>query len=90
MAPGTKPPHRLHGHAPEIYAALRAAGIIHEGDHVRRVIIDIDVNKAVICYIERYPDSRVLELIPVLGATEIRWAPDPGEEKSPDEETGRG
>jgi hypothetical protein len=70
-------PHRLHGRSQEVYDALRNAGIIHEGDHVRRVIIDIDVETAVVCYIERYPDSRMLDLLPVLGSAEIRWAPKP-------------
>jgi len=67
-------PHRLHGRSQEIYDALRLAGIIREGDHVRRVIIDINVSDAVVVYIERYGDSRMLDLIPVLGGAEIRWS----------------
>lgn len=68
-------PHRLHGRSQEIYDALRQAGIIHDGDHVRRVIIDINVSDAVIVYIERFGDSRLLDLvIPVLASAEIRWA----------------
>jgi hypothetical protein len=74
-APPSPEPHLLHGRSQEIYDALQTAGIIHPGDHVRRVIIDISVDAAVVCYIERYQDSRVLELLPVLGrAAEIRWA----------------
>lgn len=69
-------PHRMHGRSPEVWEALKAAGIVREGDFVRRVIIDIDVAKAVTIYIERYPDSRMLELLPVIGSgrSEIRWA----------------
>lgn len=74
MAGNADNPHRLHGRSPELYDALRLAGIIHEGDHVRRVIIDINVSDAVIVYIERYGDSRLLDLvIPVLASAEIRW-----------------
>ena len=55
---------------------LRLAGIIRPDDHVRRVIIDISVDSAVIVYIERYGDSRLLDLvIPVLGSAEIRGVP---------------
>ena len=69
-------PHRLHGRSQEIYDALQAAGIIREDDHVRRVIIDIDAGSAVLIYIERFADTRVLEILPVIGHghAEIRWA----------------
>ena len=69
-------PQRLHGRSQEIYDALRLAGIIRPDDHVRRVIIDIDVSKAVTVYIERYADTRVLDILPVIGhgRAEIRWA----------------
>ena len=43
----------MHGRDQRIYDALRAAGIIHEGDYVRRVIIDIDVDQAPVIHIER-------------------------------------
>lgn len=75
MAGNAGSPHRLHGRSQEIYDALRLAGIIREGDHVRRVIIDINVSDAVIVYIERYADTRLLDLIPVLGGAEIRGVP---------------
>lgn len=72
-------PQRIHGRSQEIYDALTAAGIIREGDRVRRVIIDINVTDAVTVYIERYADTRVLELLPVIGhgRPEIRWADKP-------------
>ena len=81
MAGNEDPPHRLHGRSQEIYDALRLAGIIRPDDHVRRVIIDISVDSAVIVYIERYGDSRLLDLvIPVLGSAEIRGVPGPAAE----------
>jgi len=69
-------PQRMHGRSQEIYDALRAAGIIREDDHVRRVIIDISADSAVLIYIERYADTRVLDILPVIGhgRAEIRWA----------------
>jgi len=69
-------PLRMHGRSQEIYDALRLAGIIRPDDHVRRVIIDIDASSAVLIYIERYADTRVLDILPVIGygRAEIRWA----------------
>jgi hypothetical protein len=70
-------PARLHGRSQEIYDALRAAGIISGDDQVHRVIIDIDVSRPVTIHVEKYGDARVLDLLPVLGGAEIRWAPAP-------------
>lgn len=68
-------PHRIHGRSEELWNALRDSGIVREDDYVRRVVIDIDVRSAVTIYIERYADTRALELLPVLGqGAEIRWA----------------
>jgi hypothetical protein len=72
-------PHRIHGRSEELWNALRDAGVIRDGDYVRRVIIDIDVNAAVVVYIERYGDTRLLDLIPVLGGAEIRGVPETGD-----------
>ena len=72
-----KKPHRMHGRSQEVHDALVACGIIHKDDFVRRVIIDIDVTRAVTLYVERFADSRMLDLLlPVIGNdhAEIRWA----------------
>lgn len=55
-------PRRIHGRSEKLYDALRAAGIIHEGDYVRRVVIDITVEQAVKIYTERFADDRLLDL----------------------------
>lgn len=72
-------PQRMHGRSQQVFDALREAGIIHEGDYVRRVIIDIDVMQAVRIYVERYADTRVLEILPVIGhgRSEIIWSDSP-------------
>lgn len=76
-------PRRIHGRSEELWNALRACGIVREGDYVRRVVIDIDVRSAVTVYIERYADTRMLDvLLPVIGGrVEIRGVPKP--EQSP-------
>jgi hypothetical protein len=76
MDEAAEKPQRIHGRSPGLWDALRDSGIVREDDYVRRVIIDIDVRSAVTVYIERYADTRVLELLPVLGhgSAEIRWA----------------
>jgi hypothetical protein len=52
--------------------ALRDAGIINQGDRIRRVVIDASVNNAVIMYVERIGDSRLLRIASGLGGIEIR------------------
>jgi hypothetical protein len=78
----TDRPQPVHGRSPELWNALKASGIVREGDRVRRVIIDIDVSKAVLIYIERFADTRVLEILPVIGhdRSEIVWSDSPDEE----------
>lgn len=64
-------PRRLHGRSQEMFDALKQAGIIRDGDWVRRVIIDIDVDCAVIVYVERYGDTRLLDVVRTLDGTKI-------------------
>lgn len=76
-------PHRMHGRSQELWDALKSAGLVREGDYVRRVIIDINADAAVVVHIERYADTRTLEILPVLGrGAEIRWSP----EQKPEQE----
>lgn len=59
---GSRKPQRIHGRSQKLYDALKAAGIIHEGDYVRRVVIDICAEKAVQIYVERFADERLLDV----------------------------
>lgn len=43
-------------------AALTEAGIIRAGDYVRRVIIDVEVDEAVVVHVQRYGDERLLRI----------------------------
>ena len=76
-----KRPLRMLGRDQRIYDALKDAGIIRENDYVRRVIIDINVTDAVVIYIERIGDERLLDLVRTLDGAEIRGAPGPAEEQ---------
>lgn len=58
--------------AKRVIEALKDAGIIHEGDRVRRVVIDIGVDALPIIHIERFGDERLLEVVPVLTGVQIR------------------
>jgi len=40
-------PKRMHWHNQDLFDALKEAGIIHEDDYVRRVVIDVCVGRAV-------------------------------------------
>jgi len=55
-----------------MFGALKDAGIVNDGDYVRRVIIDIDVSKAVVVYVERYGDERLLDIMRIMDGAEIR------------------
>jgi hypothetical protein len=65
-------PKRLHGRSQEMFDALKQAGIIRDGDYVRRVVIDINVDSAVIVHVERYGDERLLNVVQMLDGVEIR------------------
>jgi hypothetical protein len=60
---------RMYGR--EMLSALTEAGVIRQGDYVRRVIIDIEMNSAVIMHIERYGDTRLLNLVRTLDGIKI-------------------
>ena len=62
-------PTRMHGR--KMLAVLTEAGIIRDGDYVYRVVIDITIDKAVIMYVERYGDTRLLDLTHALDGAEI-------------------
>jgi hypothetical protein len=65
----TARPMRMHGR--KMLDALREAGIIRDADYVYRVVIDITIDKAVIMYVERYGDTRLLDLTHALDGAEI-------------------
>jgi hypothetical protein len=62
-------PMRMHGR--KMLDALTEAGIIRDGDYVRRVIIDVSVDLAVVVHVERYGDTRLLDLVHALNGIEI-------------------
>ena len=61
--------------ATAFHDALLAAGIVHEGDHIRRIVIDAKVNDVVVMYVERYGDERWLNVVPTLDGIEVRTQP---------------
>ena len=65
-------PQRLHGRSQKMFDALTEAGIIRKGDYVRRVVIDIHVERAVVVYVERIGDERLLDVVRQLDGVEIR------------------
>ena len=55
-----------------LFAALEEAGIVRKEDRVNRVVIDIKVNEVPVIHIQRYGDSRLLDVVPTLTGVEIR------------------
>jgi hypothetical protein len=64
----------IHGRA--FIDALLESGVITKEESVRRVVIDASADNAVIMYVERYGDSRLLEVVPALTGVEIRRSDD--------------
>jgi hypothetical protein len=56
-------PRRMHWRNQDLLDALKEAGIIRDGDYVRRVVIDVCVGSAVVVHVERYGDDRLLRVI---------------------------
>jgi hypothetical protein len=56
------------------WQALVAAGVFHEdeGDKVRRVVIDANVGDAVVVYVERWADERLLSVATTLEGIQVR------------------
>jgi hypothetical protein len=69
-------PRRLHGRSQEVFDALKQAGIVRDGDYVRRVVIDIHVERPVVVHVERYGDERLLDVVRMLDGVEIRTTQD--------------
>ena len=40
--------------------ALLAAGVIRDGERIRRLVIDVQVGQPVIIYVERFADEHVM------------------------------
>ena len=55
--------------------ALADAGVISEGDEIRRVVIDAQVRHAVHVYVERFGDERLLSVAVTLGGVEVKGVP---------------
>lgn len=55
--------------------ALLEAGIVTPDQHVRRVVIDVQVGEPVVMHVERFGDERVLRVLPALRGTEVRLSP---------------
>lgn len=63
-------PKPILGHNDELFAALKAAGIADE--NTRRVVIDISVTNVVMVYVEKYADTRIIEVVTQLEGIEIK------------------
>ncbi len=75
MSSETDRPKLLHWRNQDLYDALKEAGIIHEDDHVRRVVIDVCVGRAVVVHVERYGDDRLLRVIRGMTGVDIHCEP---------------
>lgn len=59
-------------HGKKFVQALLDAGVVRSEDHVRRVVIDASYDGAVVMYVERYGDERLLQVVTSLDGVQIR------------------
>ena len=71
MSTETDRPKRMHWRNQDLFNALKEAGIIHDDDYVRRVVIDVCVGRAVVVHVERYGDVRLLRVIRGMTGVEV-------------------
>jgi hypothetical protein len=57
--------------------ALLESGIITVEQNVRRIVIEATADNMVVMHLERWGDSRLLEVVPALTGVEIRETPRP-------------
>lgn len=67
-------------HGTKFIQALLDSGVITKDERVRRIVIDASADNAVVMYVERYGDSRLLDVVPALTGVEIRQTEKPAEE----------
>lgn len=59
----------------EFFKALLSADVFRDGETVRRVVIDAQAGHALVIYVERYGDERLLSVVPTLEGVEITGVP---------------
>jgi hypothetical protein len=65
--------------AQKFWQALVDAGVFREDERIRRIVIDADPSRqaAVVMYVERWGDERLLDVALTLEGVEIRGVPAP-------------
>lgn len=57
------------------WEALVAAGVFRDDEYIARIVIDAQVGNAVVMYVQRYGDERLLQVAQTLEGIEIRGVP---------------
>jgi hypothetical protein len=60
----------------DFFKALLAADVFRDGEGVRRVVIDAQAGHALIIYVERFGDERILSVVPTLEGVEVTGVPE--------------
>jgi hypothetical protein len=61
----------------DLYGALLEAGVFRKDDRIRRFVIDAGPGPEVVMYVERWGDTRLLDVATTLDGVEIRGVPAP-------------
>lgn len=54
------------------HQALVDAGVIRDGERIRRIVLDARAGQPVMLHIERFGDSRLLDVVQSLDGIEVR------------------
>lgn len=57
--------------ADALHKALVEAGVVRDGERIRRIVIDALADHAVVMHIERWGDDRLLKVLPTLEGVEV-------------------
>lgn len=58
--------------ARQFHDALVSAGVIRDGEHIRRIVIDASADTGLVTlYLERDGDDRLVDVIPLLTGIEV-------------------
>lgn len=55
-----------------LHDALVQAGVIRAGENIRRIVIDAQAGHVVVIHVERFGDTRLLDVVRTLDGVEVR------------------
>lgn len=58
--------------ADQFHRALIAAGVLRDGESIRRIVIDAEAGHAVVMHVQRFGDERLLDVVLTLDGVLVK------------------